>query len=213
MCSIFGSFSIDKIRKLAALNSYRGQHSYSYSYYDPEERKITYMRRNLGTLPIDEIDIPEGQYCIAHMQAPTTSNKTYEYIHPAGHRDGDSIVYLWHNGIIKEKSIKEMQERLGVNKSWDTYLILYQYYNINSLNNIDGTFSCVYYQEDTGLKLFRNEISPLFIDKDHNISSTKFDQSTPLKPNIIWRFNPGESIIEIDTFNTVENPYFFTDTL
>ena len=59
-----------------------------------------------------------------------------------------------------------------------------------------------------GLQLFRNEISPLFIDKDHNISSTKFDFSSPLNPNIIWNFTPGESIIEDGTFNTVENPYF-----
>ena len=62
-----------------------------------------------------------------------------------------------------------------------------------------------------GLQLFRNEISPLFIDKDYNISSTKFDNSSPLKANIIWNFIPGECIIEDGTFNTAENPYYGLD--
>lgn len=214
MCSIFGSFNTDKLKELAQLNLYRGQHSYSFSYYDPTTKQITYMQRALGEFPFDDIDIPEGQYAIAHMQAPTTSNKRANTIHPA-------IIgkhFLWHNGIVKDHCVKEMSRNTVFIEngdldylSWDTYLILHQYVYEGNINRIDGTFSCVHYCDGEGLKLFRNEISPMFIDDDYNISSTKFNNSTSLKPNIIWKFIPGEGIISIDTFKTVENPYFFMD--
>jgi glutamine phosphoribosylpyrophosphate amidotransferase len=209
MCSIIGSFSKEKIVDLVKLNLYRGQHSYSYSYYNPEDNTIQ-VTRGLGEILVDSINIPTGHYCIAHMQAPTTENKDINSVHPA--QMGSS--FLWHNGIIKSKWIEKRKEYIEVseypnrNNSWDTFLILRQYLEEGHLNNIDGTFSCVYYSPMEGLQLFRNEISPLFIDKDHNISSTKFDFSSPLNPNIIWNFTPGESIIEDGTFNTVENPYF-----
>ena len=89
-------------------------------------------------------------------------------------------------------------------------MILHKYLTSAKLDDIDGTFSCVYYGPGT-LQLFRNEISPMFIDKDHNISSTKFEGSTPLEPNIIWEFRPGVSLNKISSFKTVENPYFFMD--
>jgi len=208
MCSIIGSFSKEKIAELVKLNLYRGQHSYSYSYYNPEENTIQ-VNRGLGELPLDDINIPEGHYCIAHMQAPTTENKDINSVHPAYY--GDAL--LWHNGIIKAKWVNERKQQYENDRynTWDTYLILRQYVDDGRLNDIDGTFSCVFYSPMEGLLLFRNEISPLFIDKDHNISSTKFDFSSPLEPNITWIFNPGEFIIEDSIFNTVENPYFFMD--
>ena len=51
----------------------------------------------------------------------------------------------------------------------------------------------------------------MFIDEDHNISSTKFEGSKSLEPNVIWEFNPGKTLIGIGYFKTVENPYFFMD--
>ena len=211
MCSIFGSFSRDKIVELANLNMYRGQHSYSFSYYDPEIKNITYMQRSFGPIPLDKINIPEGQYCIAHMQAPTTDNKSASFIHPAMIGNG----YLWHNGIIKDRWIKETIPDIELSdfNTWDTYLILRQYGKTKDLNNIDGTFSCLYYQVDEGLQLFRNEISPMFIDDDSNISSTKFSNSRSLAPNIVWKFVPGQpDISKLHEFKTVENPYFFMET-
>lgn len=174
------------------------------------------MRRALGEFPFDAVDIPEGQYCIAHMQAPTTSNKTESSIHPA-------IIgkhYLWHNGIVKDHCVKEMSRNATFiegsleNMFWDTYLILHQYVYEESLNKIDGTFSCVHYCDGEGLQLFRNEISPMFYDEDHNISSTKFIgyNVQSLVPNVIWQFYPGNSIIRVGEFETVENPYYFMDT-
>ena len=104
MCSIFGSFSKDKLMELADLNKYRGQHSYSYSflYNDGVNGNSITVTKALGEIPLDDIKIPEGVYCIAHMQAPTTSNKTIEFVHPA-YKNG---CWLWHNGIIKDQWIK-----------------------------------------------------------------------------------------------------------
>jgi glutamine phosphoribosylpyrophosphate amidotransferase len=212
MCSIFGSFSKNKIVELAELNKYRGQHSYSYSYYNPEDNSIQ-VTRGLGEIPLDDIKIPEGFYCIAHMQAPTTENKDINSVHPA--QIGSS--YLWHNGIIKNKWVEKRKQLIEVNEgpgrynSWDTYLILKQYVEEGHLRDIDGTFSCVYYSQMEGLQLFRNIISPLFFDDNYNISSTKFAESKPLTPNIIWTFNPGEGMIYDGDFNTVENPYYGLD--
>ena len=212
MCSIFGSFSKDKLVELAELNMYRGQHSYSFSFYDPYNRHITYMQRSLGSIPLDQIRIPKGEYCIAHMQAPTTDNKSDKTIHPANIGQH----YLWHNGIVKDKWVKEYSSNIliGPNApiSWDTFLILYKYLTTGSLNDIDGTFSCLYYRDGEGLELFRNEISPMFVDEESNISSTKFNRSFSLEPNKVWTFNPGQPIINsMGSFNTVENPYFFMD--
>jgi glutamine phosphoribosylpyrophosphate amidotransferase len=208
MCSIIGSFNKDKIVDLVKLNLYRGQHSYSYSYYNPEDNTIQ-VNRGLGEIPLDAINIPEGCYCIAHMQAPTTENKDINSVHPA--YSGSAL--LWHNGIVKTKWINERKKQYEGDRynSWDTYLILRQYIDDGHLNNIDGTFSCVYYSPMEGLQLFRNLISPLFIDDNHNISSTKFENSLPLPANIIWNFNPGEGIIRDGIFNTVENPYYGID--
>ena len=209
MCSIIGSFNKDVIVDLVKLNLYRGQHSYSYSYYDPKTKIITYMRKDLGSIPVEDILVPEGQYCIAHMQAPTTDNKSFNSIHPAIY--GPSQSCLWHNGIVKDLCVKDMMKGLKETNSWDTYLILKQFEMQRTLNGIDGTFSCLYYKAEEGLKLFRNEISPMFFDNDFNISSTKFDNSQSLEPNIVWNFIPGECIINESTFTTVENPYFFMD--
>jgi glutamine phosphoribosylpyrophosphate amidotransferase len=205
MCSIFGSFSKDKLVELAELNRYRGQHSFSYSYYYPDTNDIT-VTKGLGEIPLDQIKIPEGAYCIAHMQAPTTDNKTIESVHPA-YTQG---AWLWHNGIIKDHWVKNAMKEYNIDNSWDTFLILHKYLSTGNLDDIDGTFSCVYFGNGS-LQLFRNEISPLFIDADHNISSTKFEGSLSLEPNTIWEFLLGSGIHKIGKFNTVENPYFFMD--
>jgi len=204
MCSIIGSFSKSKIAELANLNAYRGQHSYSISYYNLYRAEMTSVTRGLGELPIDQINIPESQYCIVHQQAPTTNLKN-NTIHPA--QIGNKL--LWHNGIIKENSIKKMQNDLFCSHNWDTYLILRQMADLDTPEDIDGTFACLYY-DGGGLVVFRNEISPLFIDEDFNISSTKTDGFTSIDPNKMFIFEPlGKELSLIKEFNTVENPYYF----
>lgn len=212
MCSIIGSFSKNKIRELAELNAYRGQHSHSVFVFSRYAYNILYSHKGLGPLNIDDHDLPAG-YIICHQQAPTTDNKDLSSVHPA--QLGERL--LWHNGIIKAHEVKRLQEHLESTSSWDTKLLLRYVIeeDLDALQNIDGTFSCVYY-DGTSLYMFRNEISPLFIDQEKNISSTKFQHSESVGPNILWLFNNSadnieDSLIHCGEFKTVNNPYYGLD--
>lgn len=213
MCSIIGSTSIEKVRELAELNEYRGTHSHSLFALDDETGVIVYRHRGFGPLDVDQhvSKIPENSYIIAHQQAPTTENKTKDFIHPA---EVGGTELLWHNGIIKAAEIKRLQELLQCSNSWDTFLLLRHFIEFGNVNNIDGTFSCVCYH-DGQLFIFRNEISPLFIDNKLNISSTKFENSKPVPPNKIFKadilLDHGimRDLEQVGEFTTKENPYFF----
>ena len=203
MCSIIASYSKSVIEELAALNAYRGQHSHSVYVFKKYTNELLYSHRDLGQLNINNHKLPEG-YIICHQQAPTTENKQKTDIHPAQVNNH----LLWHNGIIKEKAIKTLQADLESTSSWDTKLLLKYLIYYDKPSTIDGTFSCIWYN-GTNLILFRNEISPLFIDKNLNISSTKFDGSQSIAPNKMFVLD--SELIEIGSFKTVENPYYFGD--
>lgn len=213
MCSIIGAFDKDKVIALCELNAYRGQHSHSISYYDGYG--VYYTQKNFGPIDYDKIDISDGDYCIVHMQAPTTDNKNLDCIHPATDNPYSPTSLLWHNGIIKEHEVERLREKYQLKATWDTYILLHHLIIGGSLSDIDGSFSCLWYDDDSnygrpGLKLFRNEISPMFIDSYSNISSTKFEGSVPIDPNVIFGFNPMKNaLIPLSTFETKENPYYF----
>lgn len=214
MCAIIGTRNYSKLQELIALNSYRGSHSYSLSFFDISTGKLTILKKDFGEPNINNIVIPDNTYVIAHVQAPTTDQKTTAAIHPAigGEAGGDA---LWHNGIIKEDTIKSLVSKY--NTTWDTRQILNilteEWSGVESFNQLDGTFSCLYYRNvDKSLYIFRNEISPMFIDDDFNISSTRFENSRETIPNQIWQLNLKDNTMQsISTFTTVENPYFFGD--
>lgn len=214
MCSIIASFDKEKMKQLVELNSYRGTHSHSLFVFDKLNGNAIFGHKDFGPLDMSEHEIPEG-YIVAHQQAPTTDNKDESSVHPA--RLGNVDTLLWHNGIIKEKEVKRLQTHLKSNSTWDTELLLQYLQYYERPDNIDGTFSCVWWKSNK-LFVFRNEISPLFIDKDLNISSTKFDGSESLAPNrmyeIFTAFEQGTKDIGIElvrTFETKENPYYFGD--
>jgi len=105
---------------------------------------------------------------------------------------------LWHNGIIKEGKFEG---------DWDTEWLFDQALN-EDLNEVDGTFACMMYHENQ-IYVFRNEISPLFKDSA-SFSSTKFEGSTPVVPNIMWKLDYGTGVLEEKwKFKTKENPYHF----
>lgn len=199
MCAITASFSKYKLKELYKLNTYRGELSYSLvSFNHKNTTMLEVLYREDGKMSEDLIMLipsAEDSFFIAHSQAPTTNTQN---IHPAIY--GDAM--LWHNGIIKQKSISE--------GTWDTAWLLEQIVNYgwSALSNIDGTFACIMYYGNE-LFAFRNEISPLFIDSDLNISSTKFDNSTYLKPNIVHKLNLEQRVCEsVAYFETKENPYY-----
>jgi len=82
---------------------------------------------------------------------------------------------------------------------------------VDTLNELDGSFSCLYYDKDElSLFLFRNEISPMYMDMDMNISSTDFPNSYETPPNEVLKMNFNQVGVDVvSKFSTVENPYFF----
>jgi hypothetical protein len=217
MCAIIGSRSVEKLKELVSLNSYRGSHSYSLSTFSTYTGILTIHKKKLGTIELDNYTLAPNEYAIVHIQAPTTDARTHEFIHPAiislgSQTESNPDLALWHNGIIKAETVKDNVDNYL--SSWDTMQILRALFQANSfsvLNEFDGTFSCLMYNRaDLSLKLFRNEISPMFIDDDLNISSTKFPGSRETIANHVIKLNfKNNSVILEDEFKTVENPYYF----
>lgn len=209
MCAIIGSFNKDKLIELIELNSYRGSHSYSFATINPISNSLVIRQRALGTINYDHLITPPGQYAVVHIQAPTTEAKSVNTIHPA---EDLGATYLWHNGIIKAGYVKKMQEKYKLDTQWDTQLLLRAVNTSkDELNNIDGSFSCLWY-DGTSAYLFRNSISPMFYDGDMNISSTKFEGSISTPANKVLSMKlMQKALYSICEFKTVENPYFFGD--
>lgn len=204
MCSIIGSHSKETLSQLAEVNSYRGTHSHSVYVFD-ENNNITYSHRGFGPLVVSDHPV-SGHYYIAHQQAPTTDAKDEQSIHPA-QINGK---LLWHNGIIKEDDVKRLQEMYHTQNSWDTLLLLMHYIKTGNVDDVDGTFACVLY-DNAKLYLFRNEISPLFYNDQGDISSTKFADSKSLPANKILTFDTKDCNMShvVAEFTTKENPYYF----
>lgn len=203
MCAITASFSKKKLKDLYKLNSYRGELNYSLSTFDSKDHLVSWkvLLQDSGKMPdflIDELNIDKNTFMVAHSQAPTTDTGG---IHPAAYTGA----LLWHNGIIKQSTIPA--------GTWDTQWLLSRIvdYGWSSLSRVNGTFACVMFMHNN-LYVFRNEISPLFIDDELNLSSTKFEGSRPLEPNTVFRIDLNTKQIYTEaTFNTFENPYYFSE--
>lgn len=194
MCAIFGSFDKEKFKELHKLNLYRGELSSSLAEFDRDSLLIS-LKRSKDKMNYTDIDaLGDNSFIVGHIQAPTSESSN---IHPAS-RDGS---LLWHNGIVKASKTE----------GWDTQWMLDNLVSrgVHILSEVDGTFACVYY--DRGIiYLFRNEISPLFIDSSLNFSSTKFEGSESLTPNKVFCLDLQKISFEpVFKFETLENPYFF----
>jgi hypothetical protein len=195
--------------ELIELNSYRGSHSYSFSTINITTGELTVRGKGQGALNSKHVQFNENEYAIVHIQAPTTNEKTFASIHPAE----EAGAYLWHNGIIKAGHVKVLQSRYGVDTSWDTKLLLRAILStFDELNYMDGSFSCLLHDSSRAY-LFRNDISPMFYDKDLSISSTKFEGSiaTPSNNLLCMDFNSRCLYNTGTSFRTAENPYYFMD--
>ena len=199
MCGIFASFNRDTIKELFELNSYRGCHSFSIM----QGGRVI---RELGAFNYSLVD--SKGYKVCHVQAPTTSARGIESVHPA--QIGEAL--LWHNGIIKDFDVVRLQKELDSKCAWDTKLLLQALGNCDmeeTLSQINGSFACIMRLHNQ-LYVFRNEISPLFFDDKLNISSVKFPNSRPVPPNKIFILDLDDlELIPVGAFQTLENPYFF----
>lgn len=204
MCAITASFKKDKLLELYKLNAYRGESSHSFATFDFDEEegstRLGILWQDYGPLNQEVFDAThegETRLLLAHSQAPTTTSSN---IHPAVY----GSCMLWHNGIVKQKEL---------DFEWDTVWILQQIIDNgwSGLSAVDGTFACIMYNGEN-LFVFRNEIAPLFIDDDLNISSTIFQGSRSLKPNIVYRMNLEQKKLEERAyFTTKENPYYMPE--
>ena len=218
MCAIFGSSDKEKFIELAELNQYRGKFASStsafvvnrFKSYGDSSADHVFTKQHLGLF--DESYVRDHHevnstgfitYYLGHVQAPTTDSVE---THPSS-ISGD---LLWHNGIIKDYQVKEWQHDYG-HEDWDTQLLHRHLLFGNDLDNVDGTFSCVRYEDSNrALTLFRNEISPLYYDEDLNISSTKFDNSEETESGVLYLMDLQKSVLEpMKRFETKENPYYF----
>ena len=204
MCGIFASKSKEKFIELMEINAYRGSYSHSIAIVDLQTKNVVRLLKNLGPMDISTIpDSPNKHtWYIGHVQAPTTQDgMCVGNIHPAFEQNN----YMWHNGIIKEQCIIELQDKTNSNSNWDTHLLLKYFNNGYDLSLIDGTFACVLINDN--INVFRNAISPMFVDDDLNISSVRFLGSIPLEPGIVHIIN-DEKLKPLDvTFTTKNNPY------
>lgn len=218
MCAIVGSRSINILKDLVALNSYRGSESYSYSWFNIYTHSLVIVQRGQGTLDIDKVILPSDCYGIVHIQAPTNNEGACSTIHPAivmkqPYPEYTPDCALWHNGIIKADIVDKISEETGT--KWDTMQILRKITSSDdnwwdSLNEFDGSFSCLMYVRTKGLFMFRNQISPMYVDVNLNVSSTKFEGSVQTQPDIAWKIDPlTNKMKEVGRFKTVENPYYF----
>jgi Protein of unknwon function (DUF3310) len=204
MCAIIGSFSKEKIIELCELNRYRGGYAYSISYVniDSGVPNIHVSVRNSGHVNYNNIYLSQGNYCIVHIQSPTDKDAGTHPVVCNG-------TMLWHNGIIKRKGNKI----LDYDTMWDTVALSKHLYDKKSLFDIDGSFACLYFSKSR-LQVFRNDLSPLFIDNDMNMSSTTFDNSVELKSGIIYDLDLiDKKFIPTGYFTTHTNPYWIDDTI
>jgi glutamine phosphoribosylpyrophosphate amidotransferase len=206
MCAIFGSTSKEEFLKLAAMNAYRGGHSYSIGAYDTSTKSFKQLIRNIG-----EFDMIDESYdnvlWVGHQQAPTTDARDIDSVHPAVYNND----MLWHNGIIKDYMVKEWQQKYNEAIVWDTRWMarILNEDGVNGLSDVDGAFACLWYHHNE-LNLFRNDNSPMFINEETgSFSSTKFEKSVAIKSNVMYNYINGNWIKSDNTFNT-KNSFFWS---
>lgn len=163
-----------------------------------ERLRVHNSKRGVMNESIEEYVHNDIVYNIGHIQSPTSNSSNK---HPAEFNG----LHLWHNGIIKPTTLREFDKDP---KAWDTLSLLeiiYQH-GLDILSQIDGSFACILKLSDR-LFVFRNEMAPLFINSDLDISSLKYSGMNPLEANIIFEITKLDSLNVYREFTTKNNPW------
>lgn len=178
MCGIFFSTNKDKFIELKILNQSRGK--FAYSYFGINENLDYKFWKNFGVFDERYVD-DRNIIHIGHCQAPTGGLIQDEgRIHPAKLKGN----YLFHNGIINTFRSEE----------WDTmfFLKLLNDDFKKTLNEIEGSFSCIFITNDKNIVFFRNSLCPLFYfsnyDDGFHLSSVSFKNSKPLPYGKVFQY-------------------------
>jgi glutamine phosphoribosylpyrophosphate amidotransferase len=203
MCALFGSANRITFNLLAYANSHRGTHSHSVFISDSTNSELTSQHKNFGTFTMPDT---YGDYYHGHCQAPTTAATTFENIHPSSSALG---THLWHNGILFDSYVKELQAELDTDEKWDTKLLhnIIDREGLEVLSEVKGSFACVYYN-GYNFYLFRNENCPLYTD-GFSYSSTKFDRSEPIDPDRVYRLT-NSLVIPTETYFKTAQEFFWS---
>lgn len=197
--------------ELAKVNAYRGNFSWSLAHIN-SNFEVVDLQREFGEFNPSFLD-DASVYYLAHIQAPTGGLiQDRSRIHPSIIKDKCSQTsMLYHNGIIKQHYLDKHNY-----EGWDTSLLHRLVYgcdlfDINYLNEVDGSFSCALIAEGNHMNLFRNQSSPMFINSLGDISSTRckiVGDST--KCDIVYEFNPfiEQKLKEIIQFSNINKPFY-----
>ena len=213
MCGIVGSFKKQKLVELSKLNSSRGNKAYSLFCINPKSGFVEKQFRQIGKFEeklLDKVD--EKYYFILHIQSPTKVTVMSESnIHPAETGDNNlGKMYLWHNGMLLNRNFQEFRNQYNLDTNWDTRIILehLKHQDFDGLNSLDGSFGCIL-SKNKKFFIFRNNIIPIHVDKDLNISSAKFETAMkPIEANKIFSINfDRKKLDEIGSIENSHNPY------
>lgn len=200
MCSIIGSFSIDKIKELVVLNQHRGNFSFSISTFDTETHELIQRCKCFGEfdfLALESCNESPTTYFICHIQAPTGGLlKELDRIHPTA----ISNTYLWHNGIIQPAGMEFLNQ---INSSVGTFDTreLHQAIvddSLDVLSLIEGLFTCVYVKDD-GVRIFRTKHGKLYVDEELNLSSERFENSKCINYNSVYKLDFSKKMLQYES--------------
>jgi len=220
MCSIIGSVNFSVLTDLINKNQFRGTFSFSLTLFDFVNKIICSQTRQFGEFDLkdeetddiigdmfEECRKVDGLYYIAHVQAPTGGLvEDVRRIHPST-LDSDckprivyGISHLYHNGILKEDTIKFLQQELNSDSTWDTELLhqAIRKYGFSILSKLDGSFGCLMIWDGV-IYIFTNELVTLYMNNNFDLSSVKInDQYERIQPNIVYMLNLDEDDDEFD---------------
>lgn len=220
MCGIVASRDKLKLLELIDANKSRGSNSWSLTVIDLNDMSLKAIFKEKQNIKkgqikrlISQINC-DNPYYIIHMQAQTTNSTR---VHPA---TNDNYM-LWHNGIIKDKDIKRLQESQKDNEEWDTQLILneiYKYYKpgsdfnhhiANSIANINGGIAAILWTGEN-IYIFRNSTSILYTNILGDLSSVNYyNEMTEVKRNSVYEMNKDCDFIYKESFKSIDNAYYF----
>jgi len=212
MCGIVLATDINELIDLMSLNSDRGTIQYSVTAYSKDFTSTQFKftsEYNPSSLKEKLQSIDCAMFYIGHLQSPTGIEYNF---HPAS----NGRYHLFHNGMMKQKYIRQLQHELNAASiGWDTELMLMAISRAESLpdclNKFEGTFACILVDvHDKQVFVFRNMLSPLFA-RDIVLSSKNpgsgFEQ---IKANCILKIDFQDNrIVEHQMFNNKELPYYF----
>lgn len=198
MCGLFAARNKQSLIELSKSNLYRGSRTHSVSTFRNGHVSICRF-----TGAFDPTKVADGaDFYICHVQAPTNKSA---HSHPAIVNTDSGDSHIWHNGILLDRYLKSK----GTHE-WDTMHIA-EAFPEQRLSELEGSFACFHFMNGS-LSVFRNDISPLFMNEE----GTAYSSTRTIATNISVPSNKVFNIdlrtfkiTQIDEFTTMENPYFF----